>query len=181
MALCVLALFLSACTAHTSTGAPSALTPEVARAAELADLLVATARAEPERVRVAHAEMLALEQALMAPQGTGPRVPSPPINAPLGPPPDLAGARSVLSAVHLASYRDPVNVARGWAVLQEQASGALVGLEPRLVAVTLGDRGRFLRLKAGPLDTREAAIALCAQLEAQDIWCQPTDFDGQRP
>lgn len=181
MALCVLALFLSACTSHTSQLTAPLQSPEAARAAHLADLLVSTAQSEPARVEAAQAEMLALEQALTASHMAAAENPPAPLFELPAPPPDLAGARSVLSAVHLASYRNPDHVARGWAVLQEQAEGALAGLEPRLAEVELGEQGRFLRLKAGPLDSQEEAEALCARLEGQGIWCQPTDFNGQRP
>ena len=43
---------------------------------------------------------------------------------------------------------------------------------PRVVAVDLGNnRGTFFRLQAGPLDSRDAAEALCAALKARNLDC----------
>jgi len=36
----------------------------------------------------------------------------------------------------------------------------------------------YLRLKAGPFDSRDAAQAWCAQAQAEGYWCQPVDFTG---
>ncbi len=40
------------------------------------------------------------------------------------------------------------------------------------------EQGDFLRLKAGPFDTRADAQALCAQAQAAGLWCQTTHFTG---
>ncbi len=82
-----------------------------------------------------------------------------------------------MSAVHLASYRQYDNLRSGWAELQTEAE-ALRGLDARISEVDLAERGVFLRLKAGPLDSPSAARALCAQLEADGHWCMPTDYTG---
>jgi len=170
------ALALSACAALPRS-AP--LTPEAQRAAELARLLERTASQAPARLVMAEPEMAALERALSeAPQTAEAPEPPAPARQALAPPPDLSGARSLMHAVHLASYRRRDHARAGWASLQGQAP-ELGGLDARLMEADLGERGVFLRLKAGPLDNRGEADRLCAALQAHGLWCQAADFTGQ--
>jgi hypothetical protein len=97
----------------------------------------------------------------------------------LAPAPDLDGSRSLLHAVHIASYRTPEQVREGWDVLSARHA-VLSRLEPRMDAADLGERGAYLRLKAGPFDDAAAARAACEQIEAAGDWCQATGFDGDR-
>lgn len=168
---------LAACAATPEPG------PVQQEAAALADLLVRTAGAEPDRIDAARPQMAALRAALTAPAPEDVAVSDPdretrPVAAPPAAP-DLTGARSVMSAAHLASYRLQDNAAPGWRELQERFPDALSGLTARLATVDLGDRGVYLRLKAGPLDSPEAANALCARLEAAGSWCATDDFSGE--
>lgn len=174
-------LVLSACATTVADQASGPVHPE---AEALASLLIQTARSDPARIEASHQEMAALRAALTAPDvadvqlhGSEATV-SMPAEPRVDPAPDLSGARSVMSAVHLASYRLEEHAAPGWRELQAQAPALTAGLEPRLSQVDLGERGVFLRLKAGPLDAPEAARALCARFEAAGFWCAPTDFDG---
>jgi hypothetical protein len=154
------------------------------QAAALADLLIETGRNDPERIESAGLEMAALRAALRppAPQSAPIQAPSmemaEAVSGP-APAPDLSGARSVMSAVHLASYRQLEHAAAGWLELRAQHGSVLANLEPRLAEADLGERGVFLRLKAGPLDSPEAARALCAEVEAAGQWCAPSDFNGR--
>lgn len=93
--------------------------------------------------------------------------------------PPLGEERSVLYAVHLASYRTEAAAVRGWAVLRSAAPGTLAGLEPRLETVDIGERGVFLRLKAGPLPNQAEAEARCAALQSEGYFCQALDFTGR--
>jgi hypothetical protein len=89
-------------------------------------------------------------------------------------------SRSVLFALHLASYRTEASAEAGWRVLTAEEPGALTGLHPRIETVDLGpERGIFLRLKAGPLDSRAEAASRCATLESDGYYCQAVDFEGQ--
>lgn len=172
---------LSACATTAPERQPPAVHPE---AATLADLLLSTGRTDPARIDAARAEMAALNEALLR----RPEAEAAPIEPQAsqaayvepGPMPDLEGARSVMSAVHLASYRMADHAGSGWRELQAEHSGLLSGLEARLARADLGERGVFLRLKAGPLDSLDAARALCARLEAAGAWCAPSDFNGER-
>jgi hypothetical protein len=170
--LAILALGACATTQGREAAAPRSI--EAVQAARMAELLRATAEESPERIRGAQSELIALERALTAPQPT----PQPVSQPPLAAPPDLTGSRSLMSGVHLASYREYANAVSGWAELQVAAPNALLGLEARLSEADLGERGVFLRLKAGPLDSPAAARALCAELEAAGHWCNASDFDG---
>jgi hypothetical protein len=161
------ALMLGAC----ATAPPDPATPET-RAQRLAALLVDTEASDPGRVDAAAPEMAALEAAL---------APAPPaVPAPPAPPaaPSLVDGRSVLSAVHVASYRDRDTAGRGWTLLSDRF-GALAGRSARVQRVDLGERGVFLRLKAGPYDTPDAAEAACAEVRASGDWCAVTDFSGE--
>lgn len=173
--LILAALSVSACGATTA----SPDTPEAMRAAALARLLEQTAAQDPARIVAAGEEMSALEYALLARfEPAQAAAPEPEAEPPPLPAPDLAGARSILHGVHLTSYRDPAHVAAGWRALQGTLP-SLEGFSARVAPADLGERGVYLRLKAGPFDTRDAAQAWCAQAQAGGHWCQPVDFTGE--
>lgn len=170
--LILAALSVSACGA--TTAAPGSA--EAMRAAALARLLQETAAQDPARIVAADGEMSALEYALLATPQAAPQAAAPEPE-PL-PAPDLTGARSILYGVHLTSYRDAAHVAAGWRALQGTLP-VLDGLSARVAPADLGERGVYLRLKAGPFDSRDGAQALCARLQAEGYWCQPVDFTGE--
>lgn len=172
LALIPLSLLLSACVSFDDEPAP---TPGAMQAVRLAETLNEAARENPARLERTRPEMIALEAAL-----SGRREPAPaPPAAPAPPPaPDMDDAPSLLSAVHLASYRERDNAETGWAELQA-AHASLQGLQVRLHEVTLPGRGEFLRLKAGPFDTPAAAAAACGPLVAGGAYCEPSDFTGR--
>lgn len=172
--LILAALGLSACATSqppvSAAGAP---------ALRLASLLEDTARDHPERILNAQGEMMALEIALLRePVQTAAHVleDAPVMHHEIGPAPDLDGAHSLMHAVHLTSYRRLEHAQLGWQQLRAQLP-ALAETHARLETVEL-EQGQFMRLKAGPLDNREAAVSLCAQAEAVGLWCQPTHFTG---
>lgn len=170
----IAALGLTGC---VSLGSPSVET-RAQPALELAQLLEDTAANHPDRVEAASAEMGALRAALL----TAPLTPSAPLPVPsepmsFDPAPDLDGAQSLLYGAHLASYRLLSNAQIGWRQLGVQLP-ALSAAEPRIERVQL-EQGEFLRLKAGPFDSRAEARALCAQAQAAGLWCQATHFTGE--
>jgi hypothetical protein len=86
----------------------------------------------------------------------------------------------VLFALHLASYRTESSAEAGWRIISAEAPDPLEDLHPRVELVDLGpDRGVYLRLKAGPLDSRAEAAARCAALVDAGHYCQAVDFEGR--
>lgn len=79
----------------------------------------------------------------------------------------LAGSHRV----RLASYRDPSNGPLGWKTLTRKYGDALLELNWAMAEVDLGDKGVYHRLEAGPLGSREEAIAVCAEIKAGGDSC----------
>jgi len=79
----------------------------------------------------------------------------------------LAGSHRV----RLASYRDPSNGTLGWKTLTRKYGDALRELNWAMAEVDLGDKGVYHRLEAGPLGSREEAIAVCAEIKAGGDSC----------
>jgi cell division septation protein DedD len=89
-------------------------------------------------------------------------------------------AESASFGVHLASYRKIDDVNRGWAQLRKALPEQLKGLEARAITVDFNDkRGAFIRLKAGPFASREAAMQKCTELKAAGQYCHVDDFSGE--
>ena len=162
------------------------------RSAQLADAtareLSHLARFEPDTLDTVYPELRALAAALvgagMEQQGEAPGLAEEPDLAASSPAPaalprpDMSDAVSLLHAVHLASYRHEAMAIRGWAELQADYP-VLAGLDARLELAHIPERGDFLRLKAGPFDTADAARAFCAQFEAAGQYCMPVRFSGR--
>ena len=72
--------------------------------------------------------------------------------------------------VQLGAWRDEASAADGWNRIVSQSDGALSGLKPQIVAVDLPEKGRYYRLRAGPVGTGGAA-ALCASLKDHGLAC----------
>jgi len=88
--------------------------------------------------------------------------------------------QSVLFGVHLASYRHVEEARTGWRKLQRENPDELGLLEPRVEAVTIEGKGRFLRLIGGGFAAREKAEALCGELKARGLFCTVESFEGER-
>lgn len=81
-------------------------------------------------------------------------------------------------AVHLASYKHMRYLERGWSRLQEQFPALLASREPRAKRFTRDDGAKYIRLKAGPFETRQQAYDLCNKLKARQVYCALSRFDG---
>ena len=80
--------------------------------------------------------------------------------------------------VHLASYRQQKAAQRGWAELSKRYASELAGLEMKIEQVDLGGtKGKFYRLKAGPLASNGAAVSICAKLKQSRQYCDPTTIN----
>lgn len=77
-------------------------------------------------------------------------------------------------AVHLASYRSSKQAESGWVQIK-RAHGKVIGnLSHEVSKVTLGSKGTYFRLKAGPLGSMAKAKSLCAQLKKRRQFCDTT-------
>jgi hypothetical protein len=191
LAVLILGLSLSACASASLPGseaepAPPRPQPEVADTlnARLADAtareLAHLSRFDPDALDTVQDELRVLAAAL-AGRAVRPNEDAVAMAAQEAPPPppDLADARSVFHAVHLASYRGPETAAAGWRTLHAMFPDVLDGLSARLESVEIEGRGEFLRLKAGPFDTRNEARAACNAIEAAGAYCALSDFTGE--
>lgn len=86
----------------------------------------------------------------------------------------VAGAAAGKTHVHLASYRGMDTAREGWSALSARYAGLLRGMSPSYDPVTLPDKGRFIRLKAGPVAIPGGPARLCDQLRAAGQFCEPT-------
>ena len=78
-------------------------------------------------------------------------------------------------AVHLASYRSQKAADRGWAQLRRAHRALLEGLTPEVSKVDLARKGVWYRLMAGPVESSQAATALCRQLKRRRLkFCEPS-------
>ncbi|MEM8987384.1 MAG: SPOR domain-containing protein [Pseudomonadota bacterium] len=91
----------------------------------------------------------------------------------------VVSTTSLFHGVHLASYRLPDNARAGLRELQSTFSTLIGGLDARVEAVDVADKGRFLRLKVGPFESAAAAEATCRRLKSEGAYCTATDFSGE--
>jgi hypothetical protein len=77
-------------------------------------------------------------------------------------------------AVHLASYRSAKQAESGWLQIKRAHSNALGSLNHEVSRVTLGSKGTYYRLKAGPLPSLGDAKSLCQQLKKRRQFCDTT-------
>lgn len=73
-------------------------------------------------------------------------------------------------AVQIAAFRSEQEARGAWSDLVDRHR-ALAGLSPQFETVDLGEKGTWVRLKAGPVPSPEAAAALCAAAGVADAWC----------
>lgn len=87
---------------------------------------------------------------------------------------DMPKASGPQPAVHLASYRSAKQAENGWKQIM-RAHGKLLGeLDHEVSRVTLGSKGTYFRLKAGPLQSVSGAKSLCSQLKRRRQFCDTT-------
>ncbi|MHA7815712.1 MAG: tetratricopeptide repeat protein [Pseudohaliea sp.] len=98
---------------------------------------------------------------------------APVAEAATGEPTSPAGAADLAGSyrLRLAAYRESANAERGWRTLLARHGAVLAGLQHELVPVVLGERGRFLRLEAGPFASLAAARAACEAIRDRGDDC----------
>ena len=77
-------------------------------------------------------------------------------------------------AVHLASYRSAKQAESGWVQIKRAHGNVLGSLDHEVSRVTLGSKGTYYRLKAGPLPSVSEAKSLCRKLKQRRQFCDTT-------
>jgi len=72
--------------------------------------------------------------------------------------------------IQLGAVRDETAAQKEWARMETKHSDQLKGLNSSFTPVSLGDKGNFLRIQAGPL-TKEEAEVHCAKLKLENQAC----------
>lgn len=99
--------------------------------------------------------------------GAKPKAPKPKLDAPqVAKAPAPGGFQ-----VQLGALRDEARAARTAAALAKKHADLFKSLTVGVVRADLGGRGVFFRLRAGPVETRRAAEALCRKLAARKQGC----------
>jgi len=88
------------------------------------------------------------------------------------PAPDLKpalGGSARAQTVQLGAWRNEADAAEAWNTIVGIAGNVLAGLSPQVVPVDLPGKGRYYRLRAGPV--YDGADRLCATLIAKKLTC----------
>ena len=76
------------------------------------------------------------------------------------------------ATLQLGAFRGEADAQTGWKTLQGKASAALDGLSPVIVAADIPGKGRYFRLRVGPVD-KDRAASICETLKAKGAACMP--------
>lgn len=87
--------------------------------------------------------------------------------------PSLGGTTAGVG-LHLATFRDPATLSRGWASLQKLEVTNLDGLVPFAKPVRSSTGGVLYRLIAGPISSPNEAELRCARLKTRKRFCEVT-------
>jgi len=71
--------------------------------------------------------------------------------------------------IQLGAWRQEADAARAWKTALAAGGDLLANLSPQVLAVDIEGKGRFYRLRAGPV--RGGAAALCGALRARGQAC----------
>jgi len=115
----------------------------------------------------------------LKPPKTAPPAPAPPkppravaATPPPSPAPELKpalGDTGRSETIQLGAWRNEADAADAWNNVVGVAGGMMAGLSPQVVPVDLPGRGRYYRLRAGPV--YDGAARLCAALNARKLGC----------
>ena len=81
-------------------------------------------------------------------------------------------------AVHLASYKSAKQAERGWAQIRRAHRSVLGKLKHSVSRISLGRKGTYYRLKAGPFKDASAAKSACRQLKRRRQFCEPSMMEA---
>ncbi len=77
-------------------------------------------------------------------------------------------------SIHLASYRSVKQAERGWAQLKRAHTSILSDLRHTVMEISLGSKGVFYRLIAGPFSSGDETKDVCRKLKGARQFCEPT-------
>ncbi|HEY5346551.1 MAG TPA: SPOR domain-containing protein [Rhizomicrobium sp.] len=72
--------------------------------------------------------------------------------------------------VQLGAWRSESDATQAWSHILGLSGQTLDGLSPHVIAADIPGKGRYFRLRAGPV-TKQAAIAVCAALRSRHLAC----------
>lgn len=165
-----LAMNVAAQLEQAAAGDPARLQALELELRRISDALPLATGAEPLTVA-------ALAPATPAPEPAA--VPEPEPAEAYAPPPELAGARSLFSALTLGAYPNADTARAAWFGMNAAHGEALAGLDARIEAITREDDSAAYVLKAGPFASAQEAETLCARLRSAGAVCTAGDFTGE--
>jgi len=74
------------------------------------------------------------------------------------------------ASIQLGAFRDEAAASDGWKKMVASSAGALDGFSPHIEPADIPGKGKFYRLRTGPVDD---ASGLCAKLQARGLACMP--------
>ncbi len=80
--------------------------------------------------------------------------------------------------LHLATFRNPATLARGWSSLQSLESGILGNLRPFARPARSSNGGTLYKLIAGPIASVHEATLRCARLKTNKRFCEVAEDLG---
>jgi cell division septation protein DedD len=84
--------------------------------------------------------------------------------------------------VQLASYRSEAEATAGWQTLTAEQKDLLAKLPHAVAKADLGaDKGIYYRLQAGTFSDRQAAKALCMDLQDRSVDCMVVEATTETP
>lgn len=109
-----------------------------------------------------------------------PPVARPPVKVAVAPPPQPVpppvASASVASGSYVAqigAFKSQEEANTGWAAFKRAHGSVLGGMSPSIVAVDLGEKGTWYRVRTGAFPDRAAASDFCARLKAEGASCLP--------
>jgi tetratricopeptide (TPR) repeat protein len=76
------------------------------------------------------------------------------------------------STLQLGAFRNEAEAQSGWKALLSKTGSTLDGVSPAVIAADVPGKGRFWRLRVGPLD-KDRAASICGRIKAKGADCIP--------
>lgn len=146
------------------TQAPAQSAPQAARTSA-----PAPAPAHPPAAQVAAVKPAPVQQAKPAAPPPAPLATA----TPLPPPPAAAPTAAGAYVAQIAAFKTQAEAEAGWASFKRNHPAVLGNMSPNIVAVDLGEKGTWYRLRTGSFADKAAAADFCSRLKAEGASCLP--------